>query len=178
MKSNWLLLLSLPAFLFLSCNHVAQFHEPIESLAKQWENVSPELQALKEQIAADLDQATSLQEQITATKPEDIPANRKSIAETLRSDAEQLVAQLSALQEEITTDFTECDEQLTMLKQGLAEGQLPGDVEETTALLYRKIAAVQGRLVYWKGTMSSHEGTIRQLTESLRALTAAPAATN
>jgi len=178
-----LIILAILAVALASCNNVGKYKEAIESLSSDWD-------AATSQVTATVDQVTQIQGQATTAlesmnPSEDIMAKlndeQKGKLDMLKQTVQSQLGDLGALAQEAFAFVTKWQEEggkLTALKDGLASGKLPGDVQATIDSLKGLIGTAGENVAAWTDKANAANQAVASATQSYNDLIAGLAETN
>ena len=175
------LAVALAALFLASCSNVAQYTESIEGLASNWKTATQSVTNLSGQIEEVTANWASMQEKMTMN--EEAMAN---MSDEAKAQMEQIAGQymgqgkaLTGLSQSVLNfvgDWEEKTATLNGLKEGLAAGKLPEDVEGTIASLTEAVGGATANVTEWTGTLDGIKTAINGIVEQYQSVMTEPAA--
>ncbi|MCB0578773.1 MAG: hypothetical protein KDD10_05625 [Phaeodactylibacter sp.] len=170
-----LILLSVLAVALASCSNVGKYKDAIESLSSDWESTTSQVTAVVDQINQAQAQAKSALEGMNPS--EEVVAaftdEQKTKLASLKQAVQGQMSDLGALSQqafEFVSKWQEEGQKLTALKDGLASGKLPGDVQATIDSLKGLIGTAKENATTWAGKVESAQTTVASATQSYNSL--------
>ncbi|MCB0551646.1 MAG: hypothetical protein KDD19_29035 [Phaeodactylibacter sp.] len=166
-----LIILSILSIALASCSNVGKFKEAIETLSTDWEGTTAKVTAVVDQINATQAQAKSAlesmnpSEEVAATLNDDQKAKLAIIQQTVQSQMGEL-GTLAQKAFEFVSQWQTEGEKLTALKDGLAAGKLPGDVQATIDSLKELMGTAEQNVTNWTGMVDGAKTAIASATQS------------
>ncbi|MEM1218144.1 MAG: hypothetical protein AAGH79_04500 [Bacteroidota bacterium] len=173
------LAVTLAALFLASCSNVAQYKESIEGLSTNWETATQSVTNLSGQIEEVTANWASMQEKMTMDEEEmaDMSDEAKMKMEEIAGQYMGQGKALTGLSQSVLNfvgDWEEKTATLNSLKEGLAAGKLPEDVEGTIASLTEAVSGATANVTEWTGTLDGIKAAINGIMEQYK--TAADAA--
>lgn len=166
-----LIFLTILSVAFASCSNVGKYKEAIESLSSDWESTTSQVKATVDQITEAQNQATTAlqnmnpSEEVAATLSDE----QKNKIATVQQTVQSKVGDLGALAQqalEFIGKWQEEGEKLDALKEGLAGGKLPGDVQATIDSLKGMIGTAGEKVSEWASQVDSAKQAVASATQS------------
>ncbi|HMQ50069.1 MAG TPA: hypothetical protein PKA00_21765 [Saprospiraceae bacterium] len=169
-------------FLFLltgvfSCNNVAKYKDAINGLATDWDATTATVSGLIEKITAVQTQAKDLMTSMNPSEEAAAAMNEQQTA-TLNDLKQGLQANLGTLGEmsktafEFVSKWQSEGEKLTALKDGLAAGKLPKDVQATIDSLKATAEEGKSKVGEWEGGLENTQDMVQKAAAAYQQLMA------
>ena len=166
-----LIILSILAVALASCSNVGKFKEAIESLSTDWEATTGKVTAVVDQINSVQAQAKSALDSMNPS--EEVAAamsdEQKTKLASLQQAAQGQMGELETLAQQafdFVSKWQTEGEKLTALKDGLAAGKLPGDVQATIDSLKGLMGNAEENVTAWTGQVESAKENVAIATQS------------
>lgn len=169
-------------FLFLvtsvfSCNNVAKYKDAITGLATDWDATTATVTGLVEKITGLQNQAQNLMtsmnpsEEVAAAMNEQQTATMNDLKQGLQANLGTLGEMSKAAFEFVSKWQTE-GEKLTALKDGLAAGKLPKDVQATIDSLKATAEEGKSKVSEWEGALENNQDMVQKAAAAYQQLMA------
>ncbi len=178
-----LILLTMVAAVLASCSNVGKYKEAIESLSSDWDSTTSQVTAVVDQITQVQGQAKAALEGMNPSEKalsmmtEEQTGKLDMLKQTLQSQIGDLGA-LAQQAFEFVTKWQEEGNKLTALKDGLASGKLPDDVQATIDSLKGLVGTAGENVTAWTEKANAAKQAVDSASQSYTELMAGAAEEN
>ena len=170
------LLFAVLTFVLASCSNVGKYKEAIESLSGDWDSTTNAVVAIGEKITTAQNSWNTMQESMVVTDE-----MTENLGEDVLGQITELVAGNGAISDqfgdlskgvfEFVSNWEEKGKKLTELKEGLAGGKLPGDVQGTIDELTNLVSEGKTKVSGWEEGLASAQAAAQSAMTKFKDLT-------
>lgn len=157
------------AVAFTSCSNVGKYKESIESLSAEWEASTAKVSGTVDQITQAQEQAKSVLESMSLPEGTALTDEQSSKIAELKQTVQSQMGNLGQLAQkafEFVNQWQEEGEKLEALKDGLAEGKLPGDAQATIDSLKGMVGTAGEKVSEWENQLGSANEAVQAASNS------------